>query len=115
MNKQDLVSKIIYAINKTFNEKQMNKSIITISDCYHRSNYDIKKIGEEVIESLMMDNNNSNELDKMISNYYYIFKYYNYYIIINYICDSYNTYDVINYHIKFVNTRREALINRYGD
>ena len=116
MNKDELVSRIIYGINKAFNgENDPYNSIINISDCYFMCQNDIRKIGNLVIEGLsinMTNANNDDYTDKMISDYYYIFKYKGYYTIINYKCDIWN---MAEFQLRFVKTRSEALIYRYGD
>ena len=114
-----MVSNIIYAINKAFNgENDPYNSIIKINECYFMCQNDIRKIGKLVIDGLSLnmtdDNNSDNDdyTDKMISDYYYIFKYKSYYIIINYKCDIWN---MAEFQLKFMKTRSEALIHRYGD
>jgi len=120
MNKDELVSMIIYGINKAFNgENDPFNSIININECYFMCQNDIRKIGKSVIDGLSSnmtddsnDSNNDDYTDKMISDYYYIFKYKGYYTIINYKCDIWN---MAEFQLRFMKTRSEALINRYGD
>lgn len=111
MDKSELVSMITISINKSLDNENPLYSLITIKDCYYGSQNDIRVIGKEVLENLMINDNDPN-FDKMVSDYYFVFEYKNHYIIINYVCDI---WEMATYQVIVVKTRREALIHRYGD
>ena len=111
MDKKELVSMITVGINKSLNNENPLYSLITIKDCYYGSHNDIRVIGTEVLENLMINENDPN-FDKMVSDYYFVFEYKNHYVIINYVCDI---WEMATYQVIVVKTRREALIHRYGD
>lgn len=111
MDKNQLVSMIICAIENVFSIENPLYTLITIDKCYYGCHDDIKDIGSDVLNKLNIDYTNPN-FDKMISHDYFVFEYKNRYIIINYICDI---WDMAKYQLLVVKTRRDALIYRYGE
>lgn len=111
MNKQDLIDKLYLAIYEAFNSGHPAYSLTSLPNCYYNSYNEIVKIGNGVIKKLMINDKSKDELDKMVTDDYYIFKFNELYIIINYSCDLYNS---IEYKLFIVKERNEALIYRYG-
>lgn len=111
MDKDNLISLLVYGINKSFETEIPTYSYLSFNECYYGCHNDIKKIGKGVLKKLNIDYNNPT-LDKMISNDYFVFNYKNMYIIINFTCDI---WEIAKYQIIIVKNRREALIHRYGE
>jgi len=111
MDKENLITLIVYGINKTFESEIPVYSYLSFNECYYRCHDDIKEIGKEVIKRLNLDIKDP-ELDTMISHDYFIFNYKKLYIIINFTCDI---WEIAKYQVTIVKNRREALINRYAE
>lgn len=111
MNRCELVSMLAYGIHKSFKSDESLYSLITIKECYYGCHNEIKKIGKEVLNLLKINESDPN-LDKMVSDDYFVFNYRNRYVIINFTCDI---WEVAIFKLMIVKDRREALINRYGE
>lgn len=112
MDRDDLITKITNAIKEAFLNGNPEYTHISFDNSYFGSNNDIKIIGKKVVKNFNL-NVNCYETDKMESFDYYIFKYMNLYIIINFYCDVL-AWGLVNYKLLIVKTRDEALRYRYG-
>jgi len=111
MNKDDLIEKISIAIYQAFLSGNPEYSFTSIPNCYYYSYDEIRNIGRGVLKKLGIDKYSKDELDKMVTDDYFIFKYRGLYIIINHYCDL---FDIIEYKLLMVKDRNEALVHRYG-
>jgi len=111
MDMNDLTNNIILEINKIFKKPNPNYTLITFNNTYYKSHIDIKLIGKKILINLNLNIFDPN-IDYIETFDYVIFKYNNYYVIINYCLDI---WDMAQYKLLIVKTRNEALTYRYGD
>lgn len=111
MNITDLIDKLYNAIYQAFESGNPEYSFTSFPNCYYDSYYETRKIGNGLIKKLELDNKSKEELDKIVTDDYFVFKFGNLYVIINHYCDL---FDIIEYKLLIVKTREEALAHRYG-
>lgn len=111
MNINDLTNNIILGINKSFEKKNPNYSFMIFDNNYYKSQDDIKLIGRKILINFKL-NRFDPYIDYIETLDYIIFKYKNYYVIINYCLDI---WEMAQYKLLIVKTRNEALTYRYGD